>query len=140
MSETKAKKEYHVLWEENSSDTVWHGKIKALTIKSPWAQSIIRSGKEIENRSWSTSYRGPLLIHVSLIPNYLESGMIIGIVDLVDCLPPGNLFTVHNRWAEPGYYHWILKNPREFKEKIPAKGALSLWNYNLDPALLEMLL
>jgi len=114
--------------------------MKVLTVRSPWAQHIIREGKDIENRNWSTSYRGRLLIHVSKSPESPESGMIIGAVDLIDCQPPGSLLTVGNKWAEPGCYHWILANPREFKKPIPAKGNLSLWNFNLDEKDIEGLI
>ena len=37
--------------------------MKALTIKQPWATLIALGEKKIETRSWSTKYRGPLLIH-----------------------------------------------------------------------------
>ena len=37
--------------------------MKALSIKQPWAWAIIHAGKNVENRTWATSYRGPLLIH-----------------------------------------------------------------------------
>lgn len=40
--------------------------MKALTIKQPWAWAILRAGKNVENRTWGTVYRGPLLIHSSL--------------------------------------------------------------------------
>jgi hypothetical protein len=114
--------------------------MKTLTIRSPWAQNIIRDGKNIENRSWQTLYRGPLLIHVSKTPHTPESGMIIGVVDLVDCLPPDNRSISGNKWAEPGYYHWVLENPRELKTKIPIKGKLSIWEYDLDPKELKKVL
>lgn len=35
----------------------------ALSVRQPWAWAIISGGKTIENRSWTTPYRGPLLIH-----------------------------------------------------------------------------
>jgi hypothetical protein len=31
---------------------------KALTIRQPWAHSIIHLGKDVENRSWRTDYKG----------------------------------------------------------------------------------
>ena len=37
--------------------------MKAITIKQPWAWAIIFAGRDIENRSWYTHHRGPLLIH-----------------------------------------------------------------------------
>ncbi|GAA3417649.1 hypothetical protein [Streptosporangium vulgare] len=45
--------------------------IKALSIKQPWAWAISRravtyAGKDVENRTWTTEYRGLLAIHASL--------------------------------------------------------------------------
>jgi hypothetical protein len=37
--------------------------VKALSIRQPWAWLIVTGYKDIENRSWRTNYRGPLLIH-----------------------------------------------------------------------------
>jgi hypothetical protein len=37
--------------------------IPALTLYRPWPALILRAGKDIENRSWPTQYRGPLLLH-----------------------------------------------------------------------------
>jgi hypothetical protein len=39
--------------------------MKALSIRQPWAHLIVHEGKTIENRSWSTRYRGPVLIHAA---------------------------------------------------------------------------
>lgn len=39
--------------------------MKALSIQQPWAWAIIEAGKNVENRGWSTAYRGPVLIHAS---------------------------------------------------------------------------
>lgn len=37
--------------------------MKALSIIQPWAWLIAHGHKDIENRSWPTRYRGPVLIH-----------------------------------------------------------------------------
>ena len=37
----------------------------ALSIRQPWAYCILDYGKDIENRTWSTSIRGRVLIHAS---------------------------------------------------------------------------
>lgn len=73
--------------------------MKAITIKQPWAWAIIFAGKDIENRSWYTKYRGPLLIHAGAayraditLPrgvhapdrSELDASAIVGMVDLVD--------------------------------------------------------
>lgn len=39
--------------------------MKALSIRQPWAWLIAIGAKDVENRTWSTSYRGPVLIHAS---------------------------------------------------------------------------
>jgi len=39
--------------------------VKALSLWQPWASAIAVGAKTIETRSWSTGYRGPLLIHAS---------------------------------------------------------------------------
>lgn len=36
---------------------------KGLTFIQPWASAIAFAGKDIENRTWRTHYRGPLAIH-----------------------------------------------------------------------------
>ena len=38
-------------------------------MRPPWAWATIYGGKDVENRSWRTAYRGPLLIHASLHPD-----------------------------------------------------------------------
>jgi hypothetical protein len=37
----------------------------ALSIRQPWAWLIVNGWKDIENRSWRTQFRGPVLIHAS---------------------------------------------------------------------------
>ncbi len=39
--------------------------MKALSIRQPWAWLIVNGHKDIENRSWPTRYRGPVLIHAA---------------------------------------------------------------------------
>ena len=40
-------------------------KMKALSVRQPWAWLIVNGHKPVENRSWTTKYQGPLLIHAS---------------------------------------------------------------------------
>ena len=37
----------------------------ALSIRQPWAWLILHAGKDIENRSWHTKYRGRFLVHAA---------------------------------------------------------------------------
>ncbi|MGY2053265.1 ASCH domain-containing protein [Methylobacterium sp. JK268] len=38
---------------------------KALSVRQPWAWAIVGGCKDVENRDWSTRFRGPVLIHAS---------------------------------------------------------------------------
>jgi len=128
--------------------------MKALSVINPWAHLIMYHGKTVENRTWATNYRGRILIHVSkkLLTGYKdlmiylirngtlkidtitlseelkkiesECGMIIGSVELYDCIKG-----YESKWAEDGMYHWIIRNPEVFEKPIPAKGSLGLWEY-----------
>jgi hypothetical protein len=45
--------------------------MKVITIQQPFASLVIMGVKKIETRSWSTRYRGPLLIHAAAsMPNF----------------------------------------------------------------------
>ena len=39
--------------------------MKALSIRQPWAWLIVNGYKDVENRDWTTKFRGELLIHAS---------------------------------------------------------------------------
>jgi len=39
--------------------------LPCLSVRPPWAQAIVAGVKDVENRSWKTRYRGPVLIHAS---------------------------------------------------------------------------
>jgi hypothetical protein len=105
--------------------------MRTLSVRQPWASLIVSGRKDVENRSWPTSYRGPLLIHAGLRPAGpaihcagLPRGAIVGVVTMIDCVcdhPSG----------QPGAWHWLLKNARQLEQPIPAIGQLSL--YELDP-------
>jgi activating signal cointegrator 1 len=42
--------------------------MRAVTLYEPWAALVAAGWKEVETRSWYTSYRGPLAIHSSVHP------------------------------------------------------------------------
>jgi hypothetical protein len=123
--------------------------MKAITIKNPWAELIVHAGKNIENRTWPTSYRGLIFIHASkkldpdeigdavyfcdamgiksdavtriLSPNHgYECGGIIGQAMLVDCVSSST-----SPWFS-GPFGFVLEEikPVPF---IPCRGSLGLW-------------
>ncbi len=74
--------------------------MKVLSVRPEWCWAIFYAGKLVENRSWSTKFRGRLLIHASLrpdpaarpfmaalgieVPAVVPRGVIVGSVVLVD--------------------------------------------------------
>lgn len=127
------------------------GMMKALTICQPYAEEIMRGRKRTENRTWHTSYRGPLLIHAGksrawldgetdeeLEQEYgrrLEFGAIVGIVQMVDCLRASEIWdgryeAKYPGLMAPGHDHhvngpwcFILADVMRFSEPIPYRGA-----------------
>jgi ASCH domain len=107
--------------------------MKALTVRQPWASAIIWAGKTVENRSWTTSYRGRLYIHagqrlepVDVLPvgAPVPRGAIIGTVELTGCHRCDGSCSV---WAEADLWHWVLADPVALAEPVPCRGALGLW-------------
>ncbi|BDC78667.1 ASCH domain-containing protein [Pseudomonas aeruginosa] len=117
--------------------------MKTLSIRQPWAWLIVYGGKDIENRSRRTNFRGRFLVHASqgmtrqeynmatwiagplgvTIPPFdeLQRGGIIGSVELVDCLEDSS-----SPWymGEKGY---LLRDPRPLPF-TPYKGQLGFFD------------
>lgn len=108
--------------------------MKALSINPVYACAIWIGEKSIECRTWSTDYRGDLLI-VSTAKKIKDTipGHALCVVNLKDVIP---FEKKHLKAAcmlpkeyTPGRFAWILDNVRIIKP-IPLKGKLSLWEYN----------
>lgn len=46
--------------------------LHTLTVQQPWAELIASGIKLVENRCWSTDYRGPLAIHAAKTRDLLK--------------------------------------------------------------------
>jgi hypothetical protein len=120
--------------------------VRALSFTRPWTELILRGGKTIENRVWSTKYRGPLVVHAAQsydayaveFARALASGAdldlgrscpkgYLGVVDVVGVCSVAESGRDCGPWAFPGHFHWQLANPRPFDEPIPGGGRLGLW-------------
>jgi hypothetical protein len=125
-------------------------KYRVLSVHPPWAWAIIHAGKDIENRTWTTPHRGPILIHASSkkytgraledaragiaansgldlasIPKTFPRSQILGMVDVKDCVPNSR-----SRWAFKGQEHWVLSDPRRIEPPVAdIDGKLNLWNW-----------
>ena len=116
-----------------------HPQMLTLSVRQPWASLIAWGDKTIEHRSWSTTYRGPLLIHASAHQFVADDGegerlllpysVIVARVELVtvreflnsDCKAAGMGEFV------PGFA-WVLAHPVQLVP-VHAKGKLHLWDF-----------
>jgi len=107
--------------------------MKAISIKQPWAWLIVNGYKDIENRSWSTNFRGRVYIHASLSPKNksLPGGCIVGEVDIIDCVTESK-----SRWFS-GKYGFVLSNPIAYNAPIPCKGQLGFFSPKKGPVGFE---
>ena len=102
--------------------------MKALSIRQPYAHNIVFDGKDVENRTWRTSYRGQVLIHASKSKNEIDSddpknyqlGGIVGMAEIVDCVE-----AMDSQWF-CGPWGFVLANVRELPF-MPCKGKLSFF-------------
>lgn len=112
----------------------------ALSVRQPWAWAILHGGKDVENRSWRTAYRGPLLIHAGRRPDtatpwpappdcpfphldQLPYGALAGLVELIDVVPYS---PEQGPWAI-GPWCWVLRDPRPFVQPVPWRGMQKLF-------------
>lgn len=117
--------------------------MKTLSIRQPWAWLIIHGGKDIENRTWHTKFRGRFLVHaaqgmtleeygyayqiaqengVTIPAQYeLQRGGIIGSVELVDSVDHSD-----SPWymGEKGF---VLRDPKPL-QFMRLKGRLGFFD------------
>lgn len=112
----------------------------ALAVHQPWAWLLVHAAeyadpKNIENRGWSTRFRGPVLIHATkqwtreqlddcayvmeefgvALPKEFERGGIVGKLDIIDCVSASP-----SRWF-CGEYGFVCANARPLPF-IPCRG------------------
>lgn len=124
--------------------------MKVISIRAPWASLIVAGFKDIENRKWTTGFRGPVAIHsgktldleawavaaevataasdgsLAFLADLYKRrtrilGGVVGFVDLVDCVHD------HDSPWFGGPWGFVLANPAQC-EFLPMAGQLSLFN------------
>lgn len=101
--------------------------MKAISIKQPWANMIASGKKTIEVRTWSTSYRGPILLVSSKRPAIEPAGCAVAVAELVDCRVMTNADEPQARCAcYPGNIAWVLDKVRPIPP-FPVQGQLGLY-------------
>jgi hypothetical protein len=117
---------------------------RALSIQQPWAWAILHAGKDVENRSWPTPFRGRVFVHAGKrfdsqgyawmksnaaqlgitveIPPAAEMlrGGIVGAVTVTGCVEDSD-----SPWFF-GEYGFTLAEPEPLK-LIPCRGALGFF-------------
>jgi hypothetical protein len=96
---------------------------RAISIRQPYAEQILRGKKKYEYRSMPTKIRGRVYLYASntpgpdehwsklkMEPGDLPSGVIVGSVEIVDCVEYG-----------PRDYGYRLKNPKRYRKHIKPK-------------------
>jgi len=114
--------------------------MRAISVNQPWAYAIVHGYKPVENRNWSTEYRGEVLIHAGLkfddegykFPKKMLPtanlpkkegffrGGIVGSAYITDCVKE-----MESEWFF-GKFGFILADCRTCKPRI-CKGALGFF-------------
>lgn len=132
--------------------------MKCLSVRQPWAAWILMEAKDVENRTWATRYRGPLLIHAGAREDPWVN-ITLGALPY-EATWRSNRLSAHLRrndldrwnaahtcgailgwvnlvdcrrdcaspWYEKGAIGWVLAEPVIFSEPIPYRGRLGLMN------------
>lgn len=115
--------------------------LKVLNIAQPNAHNVMFNGKNVENRSMISNYRGTIAIYASvtyqkkrfenqkITKEECSFGMIIGFVDIVDCITEKELTKKTKKWFH-GPYGYVFENIRVLKNPIavkPPQGAIVWW-------------
>ena len=119
--------------------------MKVLTICQPYAELIARGEKRVENRTWRTSYRGPLAIHAGKSRKYMDDGdddefpdmvfgAVIATVELIDVVAwPSPLSAARYRWLRnhehvEGPWCFILGDVWRIAPTIPLIGQRGIFD------------
>lgn len=109
--------------------------VPALSVKQPWAALILAGEKTVENRSWTRRLENaPVLLNASLGRDRhayrlsRQTGVLLGAVTLTGIHHARVCAGCCTIWSEPDQYHWQVTSPVVFRDPIPCRGALGLWN------------
>ncbi len=98
-------------------------KMRALSVRQPFAELILTGDKTIEYRSRRTHIRGEVFVYACKAPadadcfaeagfelKELSRGVLIGTVEIVDCT------------GEDGDFEWHLANPKRLRKPLAVEG------------------
>ncbi len=130
--------------------------VKAITLQDPYGTLVATGHKQYETRSWTTPYRGLVVIHVGKTlainwqdtiflkllrdagipdPRKLPVGVAVCVCELTAIYRTEDVLAhisdrelAFGNYA-PGRAAWKLENVQRFDKPIPARGAQGLWNW-----------
>jgi hypothetical protein len=118
--------------------------MKVLNIAQPFAHYVIHNGKNVENRTKDSKFRGTIAIYASksvkdrrfegaekfkVSESDCAFGCIIGFVDIVDSIGPEDVTKKTEEWFS-GPFGYVLENVIVLKKPIsvsPPQGAVIWW-------------
>ena len=115
--------------------------MKAISLRQPWAWLVVNGHKNVENRTWATSFRGPVLIHAARrwgreervnlemvrrefgidVPDDLHLGGIVGKANVTDCVGRSESPWFFGPWG------FVLRDAGRIPF-LPCKGALGFFS------------
>lgn len=125
--------------------------MKALTICQPYPRLILSGEKHVENRTWSTNYRGPLAIHAGKSRLWLTDddeaeaaaagdalvfGAVVAIGNVADCVHVSAICggklderfpQLRDRAHCSGPFCWVLTDVRRLATPLPWRGSQGLF-------------
>ena len=130
--------------------------LPCISLHQPWAWLMVNGWKDVENRSWLTNYRGPMLVHASLtVDNYadvsahfervwgapldvskcpsfddIEAGGIVGAWRVNGVLAPTLFNPPLADWHFSDQYGWQVDRQVILPFR-PMKGQQRIWNVEL---------
>lgn len=122
--------------------------MRCLSIRQPWAWLVVNGHKPVENRDWSTDFRGQVLVHAgktfeaeaidgildwfprlaTVLPQQYELGGIVGVATITGCVRE-----LDTPWFT-GPYGFTLADARPLPFR-PWRGQLGFFDVPLDDAL-----
>lgn len=114
--------------------------MKALSLKQPWAWLVVNGHKDIENRTWRTTFRGEFFVHAGktfdnegyeLVSRGMdiampgkkdfERGGVVGRAEVVDCVS-----WFDSPWFS-GPFGFVIRNAESLPFH-PCRGRLGFFN------------
>jgi len=144
----------------NTRLTLPAGRIKALSLKQPYAWLIANAYLLVDDRTWGTQYRGTILIHASKglyeqYYDYIKSrtdiplpdkdklgyGGVVGVAKLVLCCRPGEIpegisrqQRVHFGGVSQEYFGFLFEQATPLA-LMPCPGKLGIFEIDVDELL-----